>query len=96
MAKGADKFKSRKVYKTTEKPNGDGTDDVWKNNVHFDMGLARLNPNQRGSGFVTDTNIPRANSQPYKRRPGKPSEEKAMWDSYRKATKGRKGNRETK
>ena len=78
MAKPQDRFKSRKVYKTTEKPNGDGTDDVWKTDKRWD----RSKETGPGTGWVKNDNIPRANSQPYKGRPTLDSYEAA----YKKAT----------
>ena len=78
--------KGRKVYK------GEKDDGVWKSDVRWD----RSKDTGPGTGWVKDKDIPRAQKEPYRNRPGAVKEEKAMWDSYRKATKGRKGNRETK
>ena len=88
---GKERFKSRKVYKTDTKANGDGTDDVWKTDERFDFAEAMKSPNTPGSGFVKSEHIPRASAEPHKGRPGKPRGGTAAFEAaYRKATRKKK------
>lgn len=76
MAKPQDRFKSRK------KTYGEHDDSVWKRDSHWE----RERDTGPGTGWVKDGNIPKANAEPYKSRPGLDSYEAA----YRKATRKRK------